>query len=765
MDNSLNSQIEAMKKTLRAGQKELALWEGGEMAVSAVPGAGKSHSLSVAGAIAIVKNKLHSRRQLVIVTYTNSAAASIKTKIKERLTALGTPSGGFVVQTLHGLAFHIANSHPELSGLNRENTNLIIPTPSHRILRIAVEKWIIKDKKRYNILLEGAKKDKEETEKLCRQSALRTEALPKLAYEVIREAKSSGLSPEDLWKMSERSREKYQILAIAAGLFEEYQIQMKQNNYIDYDDMILGALEVLKNAKIRQIWQNQIFAVFEDEAQDSSPLQEKLIKILAQEPNEKQINLVRVGDPNQAINSSFTPSDPMYFNWFCETCNDQGKLATMDQAGRSSQIILDASNFMLNCAYNLCNISPQNNTHKSINKSPFRLQNIKVVDSNDPQADANPQPEGKGLEIYTPNDIYHTVNLIEKRVIELFKNNPHHSGAILVRENRQGYFLAQQLSHLTTEYGIKIYEVNQSDRNSHIPEEILKLLQFMERPHSPDLLKSALEVLENRQLIDAQDFNALASNPEIFLYPTAVDPPQKEIVKNARKYCCSLLKARLELPHYSLISFLSMTLQYKGAELATIQKLSEKINQQIIGKSSLKNIINTLNEIINSERFLAIEEDTENKYVRPKQITIITMHKSKGLDWDYVFVPFLQDDTLPGNPWVPNPLKFLGDFTLEEVARAQIRRVLHSQYLDANNEIPIPLPPEAWQEANQLKKAEAYRLLYVAMTRAKRLLWLSAEEKAPFSWGSFRGKENLQYKKPCPIIPLLKQNFPDSVIS
>ncbi|WP_019508293.1 hypothetical protein [Pleurocapsa sp. PCC 7319] len=46
---------------------KLADWQGGEMAVSAVPGAGKSHSLLVAAAIAIARNQLHSRRQLVIV--------------------------------------------------------------------------------------------------------------------------------------------------------------------------------------------------------------------------------------------------------------------------------------------------------------------------------------------------------------------------------------------------------------------------------------------------------------------------------------------------------------------------------------------------------------------------------------------------------------------------------------------------------------------------------------------------------------------------
>ncbi|MGV2390741.1 MAG UNVERIFIED_CONTAM: hypothetical protein LVR29_28660 [Microcystis novacekii LVE1205-3] len=85
--------------------------------------------------------------------------------------------------------------------------------------------------------------------------------------------------------------------------------------------------------------------------------------------------------------------------------------------------------------------------------------------------------------------------------------------------------------------------------------------------------------------------------------------------KIARRYCCSLLKARLELPHYQLLSFFAMTLQYSGSELATLQKLTARIYQETAGNSSLKNTINTLNEIIASERFEGVEEDNDDCYI------------------------------------------------------------------------------------------------------------------------------------------------------
>ena len=627
----LASQLQILRKSLRKGQQGLADWNGGEMAVSAVPGAGKSHSLSVAAAIAIARHRLHSRRQLIVVTYTRSAAANIKQKIRDRLKDLRLSPGGFVVQTLHGLALNIANSRPELSGLNLDQVTIVVPTVGHRLIRSAVEKWIGDHPLEYQTLLEGVQFDGEETERLRRQSVLRTEVLPTLTNTVVREAKSSGLLPQELADLSGNSQDEYGILNIAAGLYEEYQQLMRSQDLIDYDDMILAALKVLEYPPMQLLWQNQVFGVFEDEAQDSSPLQEKLISILAsnsQIKSQSQPNLVRVGDPNQAINSTFTPADPLYFKWFCTTCQAQNNLTTMNQAGRSSSIIIDAANFVV---YWINRQWCHNQKEPNLEQLPFREQKITLVDPDDPQPDANPQPTGSGVIITNPDDIYQTVQLISQQAIALFKENPEHNAAILVRENRQGKFLAEELAYLEKEHQIKVCEISESERYCQIPGEILKLLQFIDRPHSPDNLKAALEVLQQRSLIPTQDLNALATSPEQFLYPSPFTPAQNNSVEEARRLVCNLLSARIELPHYQLIPFLGMALKYSGSELATLQKLSERVNQQIKVRSSIKTSINALEEIVSAENFEGVEEDNEDRYTRPGQITIITMHKAKGL--------------------------------------------------------------------------------------------------------------------------------------
>ncbi len=756
--------IQQIVNSLRPGQKSLAQWHSGPLAVSAVPGSGKSTGMAAGAAIAIAQHQLHARKQLVLVTFTRSAAANLKAKVRQHLKALSLPLNSFVVHTLHGLALNIASRHPEVSGINlspldSEGTTLVSPTQSHRLIRTAVERWIEESPASYQRLIEGNSFDGEETERLRRQSVLRTEVLPALAYTVIHEAKSSGLLPEALSDVAQTMRisvpegsADYDVVAIAANLYAHYQTLLTDRGLIDYDDMILAALKTLEEPAIRQMWQSRVFAIFEDEAQDSSPLQTQLLEVLAANPEDSSapVNLVRVGDPNQAINSTFTPADPVFFNQFCDRCQELGRLASIEQAGRSCASIMQAANFTLHWV------------NKNGARQAFRSQDILPVGPNDPQPDANPDPIGEGVELVRPKTTTDAVRQLARRVVDAFKESRDTSAAVLVRESRQGKFLReiledpQRLGFDFEATGIEIYDVGQRDRKSHIPREILDLLQFIERPHSPDNIKAALRVLVSRQLVPTQDLNPLATNPEQFLYPGPLDaPPKTTAAQQARRYCAALIRARLELPAYHLIPFLGLTLGYDQSELATADKLAARIAQQTMEDSTLTAMLGVLQELLGSERFRAVEaEDTESQYTQPGQLTIMTMHKAKGLDWDAVFLPFLHKRNIPGDAWVPQQMQFLGDFALDEVARAQLRAHTHAVYAQDHKPDPIPNIEDAWQQASNLKRAEEFRLLYVAMTRAKKLLWMSAAKQAPFTWSK---PENLQDSEASPIFTALRQ--------
>lgn len=155
----------------------------------------------------------------------------------------------------------------------------------------------------------------------------------------------------------------------------------------------------------------------------------------------------------------------------------------MDQAGRSTTMIIAAANFALewvNDSYD----KNKKSSHLHLS-APFSLQKIHPVH----QTDVNPAPVGRGLELHRPRDIYHTVELLSQRVIELLTEDMGKSAAVLVRENRQGRWLVEALAPKCKEHNITLFDVGESDRRSHVPQEILALLQFCDRPIPPIISK------------------------------------------------------------------------------------------------------------------------------------------------------------------------------------------------------------------------------------------------------------------------------------
>ena len=124
--DDLVDKLATLRDRLRKGQQTMADWRGGELAVSAVPGAGKSTGMSIAAAIAIANFQLHRQKQLVIVTFTRTAVSNIRKKVTEHLKELRLPQSAFSVSTLHSLAFNIASAHRELSGFGTGETQIVL---------------------------------------------------------------------------------------------------------------------------------------------------------------------------------------------------------------------------------------------------------------------------------------------------------------------------------------------------------------------------------------------------------------------------------------------------------------------------------------------------------------------------------------------------------------------------------------------------------------------------------------------------------------
>ncbi len=684
-------------------------------------------------AVVIARERLNRSRQLLVVTVTRSAAAQIRDKIRHHLKTLNLSAGSFTVQTIHALSLQIASQAPDVSGLD-PNFVIITDVEQKQLLRKAVEQWLTEQPRLAEVLLEGRGFDGEDSERLRRLSALRAKILPELAETVIKEAKSSNLRPADVFAIaSQAPAEPYPALLIAAQLFECFEAVRRATGeaLIDYDDMTQAALRALTDPLIRQQWQQRVFAVFEDEAQDSSWQQKELLEILATDPAAGVCNYVRVGDPNQAINSTFTPADPHFFRLFCQACVAEQHFFNMTQAGRSHRAIIAAANVVHRAA---------NQNRDWGRNPPFSLQDIEPVPDDDPQPNAN--PEGPGLSIRYPATITAEVHEIGTRVCALLQANPGHSAAILVRHKAQASVVYRELEPIAIAAGIPLLDAIKNTRRYAVPGDLLAICQFLQRPQSAQMLRAALEVLYQREQIPKFEFDRLASQPEVLLYPSPLAPEWPE-VEPVRAVCHTLLRASTELAIAPLLLLIAQRLGYDADELATTDKLVDQIYRATGQRgATLPVAIASLTDILSDVQFKPV--DTDSSFTRANQITLMTLHSAKGLDWDYVFLPFIHDKIFPGKPYFPHP--FLGDLDLGDVARAQLRAYLHQQ--------PIPNVPDAQNQANQLKAAEELRLLYVGMTRAKRLLALSAARQAPYSWGN---PDNLSDMSPSPLLAELAQ--------
>ncbi len=141
----------------------------------------------------------------------------------------------------------------------------------------------------------------------------------RVGREVVKLCKHLQLTPAEaqqlLPNLKPESGQGDEFLDMGIGLYALYERYLQARSGLDFDDLIWRALGALDQdatflANLRARWP----IILEDEAQDSSPLQERILEKLCGERG----NWVRVGDPNQSINSTFTAADPRYFRRFAE---------------------------------------------------------------------------------------------------------------------------------------------------------------------------------------------------------------------------------------------------------------------------------------------------------------------------------------------------------------------------------------------------------------------------------------------------------------
>ena len=126
----------------RPGQLEVSEYTHGRMGITAVPGSGKTHTLSFLAAKLIASELLEDDQEILVVTLVNSAANNFTAKISEFLKAYRLiPGIGYRVRTLHGLAYDIVREQPHLAGLDNQ-FSIADERASNDILTLTAANWM-----------------------------------------------------------------------------------------------------------------------------------------------------------------------------------------------------------------------------------------------------------------------------------------------------------------------------------------------------------------------------------------------------------------------------------------------------------------------------------------------------------------------------------------------------------------------------------------------------------------------------------------------
>ncbi|RMH73790.1 MAG: ATP-dependent helicase [Gemmatimonadetes bacterium] len=727
----------------RDAQKKILQYEGGYMAVLAVPGSGKTATIAALAA-KIITTGLHENdaivpsppgavppeivpfeeSQVLVVTYQNAAVNNVRNRIRHHLAEeYGLPPSGFDVRTLHSLSNLIIKSSPGLVGLET-GFSVLDQRSSRNLLHKAVNIWYPQHFRLWEELLpEGSEGDK------IRQK------LPDIIYEigrtVITTAKNLRLTPVVVANLIERHPTASNLfLKIGSDLYSLFQQQVQTIGALDFDDLVWKAVDMLETypdirRRLRQRWK----FVLEDEAQDSIPLQETLLSLLVG----KNGNWVRVGDTNQSIMSTFTAADPKYLQAFAMN----HPTVELPESGRCAPRIIDLAN-------QLVRWTMTDHPLEFIRENTFNGLMIQPTQPDDPQQ--NPPDAANNIRFTEYYDRDEELTHIARRAKEITSRR-NMTLAILVPTNYLGYQMAEKLKLV----GAKYEELLQiTDQSREVAETLAKILVFLGEPLKGDHLAAVYEVLHRFQpALQSDDPKKFASflrscfRPEKLIFPTEEDDPTTVLPQGdqfpasfyviATTLAAELRRwlAATQLPVDQLIMTIAQDIFLAidepddaiHAKLATAQKVATYVRLWADQNRQwrLPELAHELDSMISGKtqtKFTGLTDEDYGFEPKPGIITLTTMHRAKGLEWDLVYLVGLDQG------WLPTQLSdyFMGDYPfLNGDPNAEAKSNLLSLCGELDQQ---EYSPTDYSHLEII--AERLRLLYVGITRAKRFLSLSA---------------------------------------
>lgn len=288
--------------TLNKEQKEAVFHTEGPLLLLAGAGSGKTRVITHRIAYLIEEMGVKPWNILAI-TFTNKAAGEMRSRVDE---LVGFGSDQIWVSTFHSTCVRILRRHIDRLGYDNSFT----------IYDADDQKTVIKD--------------------ICKRLQLDTKQYKeRTLLGAISSAKDELITPEEFAMNTFGDFRQQKI----AEVYTEYQKTLKSSNALDFDDLIVKAIELLKNnPEILENYQERFRYIMVDEYQDTNTAQFELVRLLAS----KYRNLCVVGDDDQSI-YKFRGANISNILDFEKHFQD-ARVIKLEQNYRSTQTILDAAN-------------------------------------------------------------------------------------------------------------------------------------------------------------------------------------------------------------------------------------------------------------------------------------------------------------------------------------------------------------------------------------------------------------------------------------
>ena len=580
-------------KELNDKQYEAVINTEGPCLVIAGAGSGKTKVLTHKIAYLIGEKGIHPW-DILSITFTNKAANEMKERIA---TLVGDVAKDIWMGTFHSICVRILRKFIDRIGFDTS--------------------FIIFDTSDQRTLIKGCLKDLSIDDKLFNDRSVLSE---------ISNAKNEMLEPEQYQVRSNGDYRKEKM----ASIYNLYQKRLKENNAIDFDDIINYTIKILmENPDVLEYYSNKFKYVLVDEYQDTNKAQFTLVTILAS----KNGNITVVGDNDQGI-YSFRGADISNILNF-EKDFPGTKIIKLEQNYRCTGNILKAANSVI-----------KNNEVKY--KKELWTQN----------------EEGALPKIYQAQNEYDEGSYIVEQIEHLRREEyyKYSDFAILYRMNTQSRAIEDIF------------------RRENIPYKIIGGLKFYERKEIKDII-AYLRLIQNSN--DNLSLKRIINEPKRGIGKTSLDKIEQiansqetsmyEVLKNAEQYglnrvylnsrefinCIEELKQKKD--ELTISELIKLTLKKSGYTKALENENTQEAENRIENLNEFLTVAiefeeeeaeNGLSQFLEG---ITLSSDIDDLEENEEYVTLMTLHSAKGLEFPVVFLIGMEEGIFPGYKSIGEP--------------------------------------------------------------------------------------------------------------